>query len=143
MHFLKTMLEELGREHALDERTILECASTAAECALICTLTADTCIGERLRETLRAPIRQALACADMCWATAKLVTSPGDPSSEQLRIALEACERECDVCAETCTPLAIEHPHCGACADACRRCEEACRAGLSQLAFHLREASAA
>lgn len=142
MHFLKVMLEELGREHALDERTILEIASIAAECELVCVLCADTCLGERQPERLRAAIRQSLACADVCGATARIVSSPGEPSSEQLRIALEACARECDVCAETCGPLGQQHPHCGTCRDVCRRCEEACRTGLAQLAFHLHEVSA-
>ena len=43
-----------------------------------------------------------------------------------IRIALEACEAACRLCAKECDAHAPDHEHCRICAEACRACEHAC-----------------
>ncbi|MEQ7739658.1 four-helix bundle copper-binding protein [Escherichia coli] len=47
---------------------------------------------------------------------------------------LEACRTACGACAEECERHAAMHDHCQICAEACRRCEQACDALLSSIA---------
>jgi Domain of Unknown Function (DUF326) len=50
----------------------------------------------------------------------------GKWDSRVLRPLLEACTAICRSCGEECERHAPMHAHCRVCAEACRRCEQAC-----------------
>lgn len=67
-------------------------------------------------------IRTDRACAEMCTATANLLSMRADPATDMVKLCREICER----CAEECEKHT--HDHCVECAKVCRSCAEACRA---------------
>ncbi|QGQ20854.1 four-helix bundle copper-binding protein [Cellulomonas sp. JZ18] len=104
------------------------------ECAQTCTACADACLGEEHVADLRACIRLDADCADVCAATAAVLSRQTDPDLKLVAALLEACATACGQCAEECEQHAGMHEHCRVCAQACRRCEAACRALLASMA---------
>lgn len=100
--------------------------NAAAECAYVCTTCADACMEEQEPSKLRKCIRNNLDCADICQATARLISRPGEQDSEVLRAQLDACATACRACADECEKHAEMHEHCRVCAESCRACAEAC-----------------
>ena len=76
---------------------------------------------------LRACIVLDANCADICAATARMLSRQSHDDITLVQRQLEACVRACLTCAEECERHAAHHRHCGVCADACRVCERACR----------------
>lgn len=100
--------------------------NAAAECVYVCTTCADACLEEQDPSKLRKCIRNNLDCADICQATARLISRPGEQDSAVLRAQLEACATACRACADECEKHAEMHEHCRVCAESCRACAEAC-----------------
>lgn len=100
--------------------------NAAAECAYVCTTCADACMEEQDPAKLRKCIRNNLDCADICQATARLISRPGEQDPEVLRAQLDACAIACRACADECEKHAEMHEHCRVCAESCRACAEAC-----------------
>jgi hypothetical protein len=82
---------------------------------------------------LRRCIALNLDCADICGATATVMTRQFEANRAVLRAQLESCAVVCEACAAECEKHGKMHAHCAACADACTRCAEACRALLGSL----------
>ena len=104
-------------------------------CAQTCTSCADACLGEEghLSELVRC-IRLNLDCADICEATARVLTRQTAFEPATARAMLEACAEACRLCAEECERHAeMGMEHCRICAESCRRCETACRDALSSI----------
>jgi hypothetical protein len=87
----------------------------------------DACLGEGDLADLVRCVRLNLDCADLCLATASILSRPTMTDAGVLLAALDACRESCRVCAEECERHAEHHAHCQACAEACRRCESACQ----------------
>jgi hypothetical protein len=105
-------------------------------CAQTCTACADACLGEHehLGDLVRC-IRLNLDCADVCEATARVLSRQTAFEPELARRLVEACAEACRVCGDECERHAsMGMEHCRICAEACRRCERACRDAMSQLA---------
>lgn len=98
----------------------------AAECAHVCTTCADACLSEDDPAAMRRCIRGNLDCADICTATGRLISRPGEQDGAVLRAQLEACATACRSCADECERHADSMEHCRVCAEACRACAEAC-----------------
>ena len=75
---------------------------------------------------LRDCIRTDLDCADVCAATAALLSRRTGSNLEVVKAQLTACRTACAACADDCEQHAEMHEHCKHCARACRRCEKAC-----------------
>jgi hypothetical protein len=82
---------------------------------------------------LRTCIRRNLDCADLCAATARVLSRQTAPDGPTLHALLAACATACQACGEECAGHADMHEHCRVCADACRRCEQTCRDLLAAL----------
>src|SRR5438270_6756990 len=89
-------------------------------CVQACTGCADSDLIEEDVVTLRACIAINLVCADICDATARVLSRPGQWDLLTVRDLLATCVRSCTTCAEECDRHAKHHPHCAICAEACR-----------------------
>lgn len=103
-------------------------ADALTTCYQACNACADACLSEDMLDKLRQCIRSDLDCADICQATAAIVSRQTGANPEVVRQAVAACETACRLCAEECEKHADMHEHCRICAEACRACEDACRA---------------
>jgi hypothetical protein len=72
-------------------------------------------------------IRTNLDCADICTATARVLSRHTGYDANISRTLLEACTMACRSCADECALHADVHEHCRICAEACRTGEQACR----------------
>lgn len=99
-------------------------------CLQACTSCADADLAETDVDELRVCIALCLNCADVCDLTARLLSRPAQSDHVVVHRVLQACVRECALCAEECARHAQHHRHCAICAKACRACEAACRALL-------------
>jgi hypothetical protein len=75
---------------------------------------------------LRTCITTDLGCADVCDATARVLSRQTGYGAALTRSVLQACRDACRACAEECEQHKDMHEHCRVCAEACRRCEQAC-----------------
>jgi hypothetical protein len=112
-------------------------------CVQACTACADSDLIEPDVATLRACIAINLVCADVCDATARVLSRPGQWDFLTVRDLLVTCVRSCTACAEECDRHAEHHRHCAICAEVCRACLRACTALLESEAFSAPEISAA
>ena len=127
MHHLDTMLSTHPLADDVADRTLLAaCLEAAAACAQVCALCADACLAEAAVADLRGCITRNRDCADVCEATARLLSRLGERDHTTLRGLVVLCRQACAACAEECERHAEMHEHCRVCAEACRRCEAAC-----------------
>ncbi len=110
-----------------DREKLAACIRACLECMAACTTCADACLGEEMVADLTRCIRTDLSCADVCAATAAVLSRSPEGDARIVTAALEACATACGVCAEECERHAEMHEHCRVCAEVCRRCESACR----------------
>lgn len=96
------------------------------ECAQTCTACADACLSEDMVAELTKCIRTNLDCADICAATGNALSRHTGYDANVTRAFLDACRITCKACADECEQHAGMHGHCQVCAEACRRCENAC-----------------
>jgi hypothetical protein len=99
-------------------------------CVQACTACADSDLIEPDVGTLRACVAINLVCADVCDATARVLSRPGQGDLLTIRDLLVTCIRSCTACAKECDRHAEHHRHCAICADVCRTCLRACTALL-------------
>lgn len=100
------------------------------ECIQAC---ADACLGEGNVEMLARCIRLDLDCADVCEATAKILSRQVALEPEMAQPVVEACARAVKLRGDECEQHADHHEHCRVCMESCRRCEEACNRVLQSL----------
>ncbi len=111
-------------------REAIEATQHAALAAVAC---ADACLGEEMVEELVGCIRTLLDTADVCEATARVLSRNAGPGRVLARILLAACAAACRAGREVCEEFLPIHDHCRICARACRQAERACRALLGSL----------
>lgn len=118
----------------VDRDALTECIAACFDCAQVCTSCADACLAEDMVADLRTCIRTDLDCADICTTTGRVLSRAAGLDVVLVRSLLEACRTACRACGDDCAEHASMHDHCRVCADACRRCEQACSALLDSLA---------
>ena len=104
-------------------------------CVQACTACADSDLMEPDIATLRTCIARNLVCADICDATARVLSRPGQWDLLTVHDLLVTCVRSCTACAEECDRHAEHHRHCAICAEVCRTCLRACTALLAGGSF--------
>jgi hypothetical protein len=110
-----------------DERFLESlCIDACLEAAQACASGADACLEEPAVGTLRDCIRAQQNCADVCLATARVLSRLGSPTGESWRALLEACRTACALCAEQCARHAERYLHCELSAAAAARGGQAC-----------------
>ncbi|MFC8897538.1 four-helix bundle copper-binding protein [Streptomyces cinereoruber] len=128
---LDTFPADLG---GVDREKLVRCIEACLACAQACTACADACLSEEMVGELTTCIRTDADCADVCAATAAVLSRRTGDDTRVTRALLEACATVCGVCAEECERHADRHDHCRVCAEACRRCERACNDLIASLA---------
>ena len=123
----RRMIESHPEPVSLELGAVLACIQTCLDCAQACVSCADACLAEENVKALVRCIRLDQDCADLCEATAKILSRQTAFDKELAITTLRACESACRICAEECERHADAMEHCNVCADACRTCEQACR----------------
>ena len=126
---LSTYPKDLG---GIDQKKLVDCIDACLACAQACTACADACLSEDMVADLIKCIRANQDCADLCITTARILSRRTGHDASVTRAALEACRAACLSCANECEQHTM-HEHCTICAEACRRCEQACVALLESL----------
>ena len=133
-HHVSAMLETHPKDlGGVDRRTLAECIEACLACAQTCTACADACLSEDMVAEMRQCIRLNLDCADVCGATAAVLTRQTGEDASTVRALLEACRTACRACGDECASHAEMHEHCAVCAESCRRYEQACADLLASL----------
>ena len=126
------MLETYPGGFGFDATVLAECIEACLECAQTCTACADACLAEEQVADLRGCITHNANCADVCAATAAVLSRQTGYDGDVTRAVLAACAAACKACGDECAHHAeMGMTHCRVCAEACRRCEAACRALLA------------
>ena len=127
----RQMLEASPKPVPVDLDTLAAAIDACLNCVQTCTTCADSDLIEEDVGAMRACIALCHTCAEICDVTARVLSRPGHWDHEVVRPLLEACVRTCTTCAEECDRHAEHHRHCAVCAEACRKCIQACRAVLA------------
>ncbi|MFI1423032.1 four-helix bundle copper-binding protein [Streptomyces sp. NPDC020731] len=117
----------------VDRDKLAHCIEECVACAQACTACADACLSEEMVAELTTCIRTDADCADVCAATAAVLSRHKGYDANVTRAVLTACATVCKACGDECASHAERHEHCLVCAEACRRCEEACNDLLASL----------
>jgi hypothetical protein len=111
-----------------------DAVAAAIDACLRCVQSCTTCANADLAEDdvaeMRRCIARCLSCADVCDATARLLSRPAYADPAVILPLLQACVGTCTSSAEECARHAPHHVHCAICEKVCRACVEACRALL-------------
>jgi hypothetical protein len=133
MSYARPLLDTHLRTFDVDAGLLAVTIDALSDCAQACTACADADLGEQdLAELVRC-IRLCLDCADVCAATVRVTSRQTETDAAVTRPLLEACAAACRSSGDECEHHARVHPHCGVCAEACRRCEQACRELLAAM----------
>ncbi|HWB71235.1 MAG TPA: four-helix bundle copper-binding protein [Egibacteraceae bacterium] len=126
MSYARQMLDTYPRTFNVDAGVLAATIDALNDCAQACTACADDCLSEQNLQELAKCIRLNLDCADVCTATARVVSRQTEYDANVTKPLLQACAGTCRSCGDECERHAGRHEHCRVCAEACRRCEQAC-----------------
>ena len=133
MSYIRQMFESHPHDPSSDHAKSVECITACYACHETCNACADACLSEDDVTHQVACIRKNMDCADVCLATAKVVSRITATDKKLVGDLLRACITACEHCAEECGKHSEMMKHCAICAEACRRCEDACAALLESL----------
>ncbi len=112
-----------------DKQRLDDCIDACLACELACAeLSAHD---ESVTNLTRHELRAGSDCADICGATAHVLSHILERELTLTRAQVEACARACATFGAECNKRPSSHFR--VCAEACRRCETACRALLETL----------
>lgn len=124
---VREMIKTYPAEINLDRERLADAVLALVDCAQACTACADACLSEENVAELRKCVRTNLDCADICAATARVLSRHTGYDANITRAQLQACVQACSSCADECGRHAGMHEHCRVCAERCRTCEQVCR----------------
>ncbi|MEU7566912.1 four-helix bundle copper-binding protein [Streptomyces fradiae] len=127
---LDTYPADLG---GVDREKLARCIEECIACAQACTACSDSCLSEEMVGDLTKCVRTNADCADICNATAAVLSRHTGYDANVTRAILQACATVCKACGDECERHAGQHEHCRVCAEACRRCEQACNELIASL----------
>jgi hypothetical protein len=110
-----------------DSESLAGVIDAATECAQACIADTDADLSEPHLAEMVVCIRLCQNCADICTATAAVLSRPVNWDTHVVEPLVEACVAICASCGQECERHATRHAHCRVCAEACSRCEQACR----------------
>lgn len=136
MTIAERILDTYPGDLKVDKTLLARCIEACSECEEACTACADGCLSEQGQvESLVKCIRLNLDCADICAATARVVSRQTEYDANVTRPQLEAGIAACKSCGDECE-IHAQHgmEHCRVCAEQCRTCEQACKELLQAIA---------
>jgi hypothetical protein len=131
--YARELLDTYLRAVEVDSDTLAATIEALYDCAQACAADADADLSEPNLTEMVQCVRLCLHCADICTATAGIISRLGDYEADVTRPLLEACVAACRLCGDECERHAHHHEHCRVCTEACRRCEQACEQLLAAL----------
>ena len=131
MSYARQMLDSYPRTFNLDAGVLAATVDALSDCAQACTADIDADLSEQDLAEMVKCIRLCLDCADVCTATLGVTSRPAGYDASVTRPLLQACVAICKSCGDECERHAQHHGHCRVCAEACRRCEQACHEFLA------------
>jgi hypothetical protein len=123
---VQQMLQTHPAAPSLDRSALLECIQACIDCAQTCIACSDACLSERDPKALIRCIRLDQDCASICSAAGEVLTRQTAFESAMARTILQACKEACRLSSQECGRHAQMMAHCRICAEASKRCEEAC-----------------
>jgi hypothetical protein len=121
------MLNACPRVFNVDTDLLAATIEALNDCTQACVFDTGCDLSEHNVTEMVTCIRLCLDCADVCTATAGLLSRQANHDASVTEPLLEACAAVCKSCGDECERHARMHEHCRVCAEACRRCEQACR----------------
>lgn len=131
----REMLDASPTDVPLGAAEVATAIEACLNCAQSCRSCADADLVEDNVAEMRACIARCIDCADVCELVARILSRPAQSDQMAVHRLLQACVRECALCAEECARHAEHHRHCAICAKSCRVGEVACTALLDAEAF--------
>ncbi len=120
--------------YGLLDRKKLEAAILGLyESAQAATACADGCLNEGMIKEMTACVRSCQDAADVCEATAKVLSRYTEFNVDVVRPVLEAAIAVLAACGHECARHASMHMHCRLCSETCRRAEKVVQAFLDTL----------
>jgi hypothetical protein len=133
MSYARQMLDISPRTLTVDASVLAAAIDAISDCAQACAADTDADLNEQnLAEMVRC-IRLCLDCTDICTATGGVLSRLAEYDADATGPLLESCVAICKSCGDECERHGPHHAHCRVCAEACRRCEWACRDLLAAL----------
>jgi hypothetical protein len=126
MSYARQLLDTYPGTVSADAGLLAAAIDALSDCAQACIADTDADLREQDLAEMVKCIRLCLDCTDVCIATLGVVSRQADPDAAVTRLLLEACIAICKSCGDECERHARHHAHCRVCAEACRRCEQAC-----------------
>ena len=126
MSYARQLLDTYPGTIYADAGLLAATIDALSDCAQACRADADADLREQDLDEMITCIRLCWDCADVCTATAGVVSRQTAYDASVTRPLLEACVAICKSCGDECERHA-QMQHCRVCAEACRRCEQACR----------------
>src|SRR5438067_11542226 len=102
MSYIKSMFETHPVNPSSDHAINIECITACYSCAEACNACADACLGEENVRHQVPCIRLDLDCADICLATARIISRLTATNKELAGGQLRACAEACRICAAEC-----------------------------------------
>ena len=126
MSYAKDLLSTSPRGLNAHAGVLAAAIDALSDCAQACIADSDADLSEpNLAEMVKC-IRLCLDCTDVCAAAVGVLSRQADYHANVSTPLLEACVAICKSCGDECERHAAMHAHCRVCAEACRRCEQAC-----------------
>jgi len=126
MSYARQLLDSYQGTVNMDVALLAAAIDAINDCAQACIADTDADLGEQDVTEMVKCIRLCLDCVDVCTATAAVISRPADYDADVTRPLLQACVAICKSCGDECERHA-HMQHCRICAEACQRCERACR----------------
>jgi hypothetical protein len=117
----------------LDPQAFAMCIDAAFKAAQACMACSDICLAVEDTRLLIKCVRLNGDCADLCVATAWMLSREPHPDRDTMQKQIESCTRVCQETAAECERLATIYPHAKVCAAACKRCVASCLDALRQI----------
>jgi hypothetical protein len=133
MSYARQMLGTYSGTINVDADMLATAIDAVSDCAQACAADTDADLSEPNLAEMVTCVRLCLNCADVCTATAAVISRPAAYDTDVTKPLLQACVAICRSCGDECERHAQHHAHCRVCAEACRRCEQACRELLGAL----------
>ena len=127
MSYARQMLDTYSRTFNLDAGLLAAAIDALSDCVQACNADNAADLGEQNVTEMVTCIRLCLDCADVCTATAAVLSRQAECDPIVTEPLLGVCAAVCKSCGDECERHARMHEHCRVCAEACRRCEQACR----------------
>lgn len=132
MSYIRQIFESHPIDPSSNHDVDIECIAACFACSEACNVCADACLAESNLAELVGCIRNNLDCADICLATARVISRLTATNKEMAGSLLRACADACRICGAECSRHGEKMVHCKICAEACQRCAAACESLLSQ-----------